>query len=149
MKPLTGDMKAFHKFFDHTADVLFVARADNLPDLFRECAAATEETMVDVSTVQPKQKVKILAENAKVDGLLFDFLEELVFFKDYKQLVFSKYDLEIKEKEKGYALVCFAHGEKLDVTRHDPRVDVKAVTMHEFEVVKDKQGWKAKVLLDI
>lgn len=142
-------MKPFHKFFDHTADVLFVARADTLPELFRECALATEETMVDVSMVRPKQKVKILAENATVDGLLFDFLEELVFFKDYKQLLFSKYDLEIKEKEKGYALICFAYGEKLDVSRHDPRVDVKAVTMHEFEVVKDKQSWKAKVLLDI
>lgn len=142
-------MKPFHKFFDHTADVLFVARADTLPELFRECAAAVEETMVDVSAVKAKEKVKILAENVKIDGLLFDFLEELVFFKDYKQLVFSKYDLEIREKEKGFALICFAYGEKLDVSRHDPRVDVKAVTMHEFEVVKDKQGWKAKVLLDI
>ena len=142
-------MKAFHKFFDHTADVLFVARAGALPELFKQCAIATEETMVDVGEVKAKQKVKILAENNTIEGLLFDFLEELVFFKDYKQLVFSKYDLEIKEKEKGYSLVCFAHGEKLDVTRHDPRVDVKAVTMHMFEVTKDKQGWKAKVLLDI
>ncbi len=142
-------MKAFHQFFDHTADVLFVARADSLPELFRECALAVEETMVDVSKVKPKQKIKILAESKDVEGLLYDFLEEIVFFKDYKQLLFSKFDLDIVEKKGGYALTCFAYGEKLDVARHDPRVDVKAVTMHEFEVVKDKQSWKAKVLLDI
>ena len=144
-------MKAFHKFFDHTADVLFVARADTLPELFRECALATEETMVDVSTVEAKQKVKMLIESKDLEGLLHDFLEELVFFKDYKQLLFSKFEIEIVEKEKkgGYNLTCLAHGEKLDVARHDPRVDVKAVTRHEFEVLKDKQSWKAKVLLDI
>jgi len=142
-------MDAFYKFFDHTADVLFVARADTLPELFRQCALATEETMVDVTKVDPKQKVKILAEGPKIENLLFDLLEELVFFKDYKQLVFSKFEIEIKEIKGKYDLVCYAHGEKLDLARHDPRVDVKAVTMHLFEVLKDKQGWKAKVLLDI
>ncbi|MEK6899566.1 MAG: archease [Nanoarchaeota archaeon] len=142
-------MKAFHKFFDHTADVLFVARADTLPELFNECGLAVEETMVDVAKVQPKQKVKILSENAKIDSMLFDFMDELVFFKDYKQLVFSKFDITIKEKEGAYSLTCIAHGEKIDVVRHEPKVDVKAVTMHMFEVVKDAQSWKAKVLLDI
>lgn len=142
-------MKAFHQFFDHTADVLFVARADTLPQLFEQCALAVEETMVDVSKVKAKQKVKILAESKDVEGLLHDFLEELVFFKDYKQLLFSKFEIMITEKDGGYDLVCQAYGEKLDVVRHDPRVDVKAVTRHEFEVLKDKQSWKAKVLLDI
>ena len=142
-------MKAFHKFFDHTADVLFVARADTLPELFRECALATEETMVDVATIKPLQKIKILAESKDVPSLLHDFLYELVFFKDYKQLLFSKFEIEIVEQTGGYSLTCLAYGEKLDVARHDPRVDVKAVTRHEFEVVKDKQSWKAKVLLDI
>lgn len=142
-------MQPFHKFFDHTADVLFVARADSLPELFRECALAVEETMVDVSKVKAKEKVKILAEAKDVENLLYDFLEELVFFKDYKQLLFSKFDIEVLEKKNGYSLTSYAYGEKLDVARHDPRVDVKAVTRHEFEVVKDKQSWKAKVLLDV
>ncbi len=142
-------MKPFHKFFDHTADVLFVARADTLPQLFEQCALATEETMVDVSKVKAKQKVKILAESKDVEGLLYDFLEEIVFFKDYKQLLFSKFEIAITEGDGAYHLSCNAYGDKLDVARHDPRVDVKAVTRHEFEVVKDKQSWKAKVLLDI
>ena len=58
-------MKAFHKFFDHTADVLFVARAETLPELFNQCALAVEETMVDVSKIKPKQKIKILGESKK------------------------------------------------------------------------------------
>ncbi len=143
----------FHKFLDHTADVFFVAKAATLPELFNECALAVEETMVDLTKVKPKQKVKILGEDTKIEGLLFDFLDELLFYKDAKQLIFSKFEIEIKEKSvegtQKFELSCFAYGEKLDMIRHEPRVDVKAITMHEFSVEKVPEGWKAKVLIDI
>src|SRR3989344_4725882 len=142
-------MEPFHKFIDHTADVLFVARAEDLPELFEQCAFAVEETMINIKKIKSVNDIKILCENKKIDGLLFDFMDELVFFKDYKQLVFSKFDITIKENEGVYNLACIAHGEKIDVVRHEPKVDVKAVTRHLFEVIKDEQSWKAKVLLDI
>ena len=142
-------MKPLHKFLDHTADVFFVAKAETLPALFNECALAVEETMVAVSKVKLKEKVKILGESAKVESLLFDFLDELLFFKDYRQLVFSKFEIDIQEKEGKYSLVCQAQGEKIDFSRHEPKVDVKAITMHEFKVEKVKEGWKAQVLIDI
>lgn len=142
-------MNPFHKFLDHTADVFFVAKADTLPALFNECALAVEETMVEVSKVKLKEKVKILGESEKIESLLFDFLDELLFFKDYRQLVFSKFDIDIKESGGKYSLICYAHGEKIDFSRHEPKVDVKAITMHEFKVEKVKEGWKAQVLIDI
>ena len=142
-------MKPFHKFLDHTADVFFVARGNTLPELFEQCAFAVEETMVNMEKVKQKSQEKILVEADKVDGLLFDFLDELVFFKDYKQLVFSKFDLEIKEEPGKYALTCLASGEKIDFARHEPKVDVKAITRHLFEVTHDARGWKAQVLVDI
>lgn len=142
-------MNPLHKFLDHTADVFFVAKADTLPALFNECALAVEETMVDISKVKLKERVKILGESDKVESLLFDFLDELLFFKDYKQLVFSKFEIDIKESSGKYSLVCQAQGEKIDFSRHEPKVDVKAITMHEFKVEKVKEGWKAQVLIDI
>lgn len=142
-------MNPFHKFLDHTADVFFVAKAETLPALFNECALAVEETMVEVSKVKPKEKIKILGESSTVESLLFDFLDELLFFKDYKQLVFSKFDIDISESPGKYSLVCQAQGEKIDFSRHEPKVDVKAITMHEFKVEKVKEGWKAQVLIDI
>jgi len=142
-------MKPFHKFLDHTADVLFVAKAETLNELFKECAFAVEETMVDITKVKTKEKIRILGEEAKIDRLLFDFIDELIFFKDYKQLVFSKFEIEVKSKGDLYTLTCIAHGEKIDFTRHDPKVDIKAVTMHTFKVEQVKGAWKAQVLLDI
>ena len=142
-------MKPFHKFLDHTADVFFVARGNILKELFEQCALAVEETMVNLEKVKPGHQEKILVEAKKVDGLLFDFLDELLFFKDYKQLVFSRFEIEIKEADGKFELVCTAHGEKIDFSKHEPKVDVKAITRHLFEVKQDEKGWKAQVLIDI
>ncbi len=141
--------KAFYKFLDHTADVMFVAKAATLPELFEQCALATEETMVDVAKVKQKEQTKILIEEKTVEQLLFSFLDELVFFKDYKQMMFSTFEIQIGEVKEGYELKCVAHGEKLDMTRHNPKVDVKAVTMHLFKVEQSNGLWKAQVILDI
>ena len=142
-------MKPSHKFLDHTADVLFQAKAPNLNELFEQCALALQETQVDYKKVKPAKVIKITGKNKKIEYLLFDFLDDLLFYKDAKQLVFNKFEVEIEEKKEGYFLACKAYGEKLDNNRHDPRVDVKAITMHLFEIKKVKDGWKAQVLVDI
>lgn len=144
-------MAGMYKFFDHTADVLFVAKGDTLPEVFTQCALATEDTMVEIEHVRPKEQLRILCEETKMDRLLFDFLDELIFFKDYRQMVFCKFEITIEQRGSKHCLVCVAHGEKIDYTRHEPKVDVKAVTMHEFklEFLEDKGQWKAQVILDI
>ncbi len=143
-------MKPLYKFLDHTADVLFQAEADTLPELFEQSALALQETQVDISKVERRQKVEITGENTNVEYLLFDFLDNLLFYKDAEQLVFSKFEMHIQHTPEGvYLLKCLAWGEKLDVEKHQPKVDVKAITMHLFEVKKTEEGWKAQVLVDI
>lgn len=142
-------MKAQYHFIDHTADILFRAEAPSLPELFEQCALALEETQVDVPTIDTKQKIEIRGENKTVEGLLFDFLDDLVYYKDAERLVFRVFQIKIEQKGEVFQLLCTAAGETLDVEKHHPKVDVKAVTMHLFEVVKIENGWKAQVLLDI
>ncbi|MFH0701257.1 MAG: archease [Candidatus Woesearchaeota archaeon] len=145
-------MKPYYKYLEHTADVLFVAEALDLPELFNQCALAVEETMIELKKVKPLRKVLIKHKNKAIDYLLFDFLGDLVYYKDAKQLLFSKFEIEIKEgkkEEDKYQLVCRAYGERLDVKRHEPKVDIKAITMHMFEVKQTLKGWYAKVLVDI
>lgn len=141
-------MKSYN-FLDHTADVLFEAEGSSLNELFEQCALALEDTQVDIKLVRPKKIIKIIGKNKKIDLLLFDFLDDLLFYKDSKLLIFSKFVIDIKEINKEYRLTCQASGEKLDHKRHDPKVDVKAITMHLFEVKKTDKGWRAKVLVDI
>jgi SHS2 domain-containing protein len=142
-------MKPAYTFIDHTADVLFKAEAPTLGQLFEQCALALEETQVDITKVEEKQTLKITGENENIERLLFDFLDDLVFYKDSELLIFSRFEIKIEQKADKFHLVCKAYGDKLDHSKHDPKVDVKAITMHLFEVKEIEDGWSAQVLIDI
>jgi len=86
-----------YKFFDHTADVLFEAEGKSLDELFEVCGLATEETQVELKGIKPKIKKEIALEKDTIDMLLFDFLQELIFLKDAKLLLFSKIKVFISE----------------------------------------------------
>lgn len=142
-------MKPSYTFIDHTADVLFRAKAATLSELFEQCALALEDTQVDLQKIKPRKTITITGQNSKIDRLLFDFLDDLIYYKDADSLVFNNFKVNITEKNKIYHLTCQATGETLDHAQHDPKVDVKAVTMHLFEVKKVKDHWEAQVLVDI
>jgi SHS2 domain-containing protein len=131
------------------ADVAFVARADSLPSLFEAAARALTDVMVDRRTVAGRVERRIEVKSPSVDRLLYDFLTELIVIKDVDSLLFKDYNVSIASR--GHALDCVMLGEEIDRERHALRNDVKAVTMHMFEVKKKgRRGWwEATVVLDI
>ena len=136
-----------YRFLDDIVigDIVFEATGKDLNELFESCGLATSESMVDIKDLGNKIKKEIKVKNEKVDLLLFDFLDEIIFLKDSEQLLFKEYKVNISNGK----LKCVAYGEKLDMNKHDLRRDVKAVTMHLFKVEKVNNKWKATVVLDI
>lgn len=134
-----------------TADIAFEAEGETLEELFIAAALATTNVMIrDLQQIALKEKREIRVEAEEMDLLLFNFLQEIIFYKDAEQLLFSKYDVKINEKDTALGLIAEVYGERLDMEKHDLVVDVKAVTLHQFELKKmEEGGWKAKVILDI
>jgi len=133
-----------------TADIAFEATGRDLPELFTAAADATMNVMIDnLEAIEPRETRRIGLKNDAIDMLLFDFLQELIYFKDADRLLLRIREVQIDEKEDAYSLNATAAGELLDPARHQQRADVKAVTLHDFRVEKTDGGWKASVLLDI
>ena len=133
-----------------TADIAFEATGRDLPELFRDAADATTNVMIDnLEAIQPRQTRQIELSKDKLDMLLFDLLQELIFLKDAKRLLLRMKEVQITERDENYFMKATAAGEPLDAERHHQRADVKAVTLHDFSVEQTEEGWKARVLLDI
>jgi SHS2 domain-containing protein len=133
-----------------TADIAFEATGRDLPELFSDAADATMNVMIDnLDAIEPRETRHIELSNDKIDMLLFDFLQELIYFKDAERLLLRVRHAQIEHRDEKYFLKAKAAGELLDVARHHQRADVKAVTLHDFSVEKADGGWKARVLLDI
>lgn len=133
-----------------TADVAFEAWGKDLEELFISAADAAMNVMVeDLGSIKRRQGVEFKLEGPEIDLLLFNFLNELVYYKDAKKLLLRVDKAALEEKETGFTLEARAWGEVLNPEEHDLRADVKAVTLHLFNVEKTADGWKAKVILDI
>lgn len=141
-----------YKFFEDVslADVAYEAKGKSLEDLFESAGLALTNTMVkDLESVKQTITKKFKLEFETEEMLLFNFLQELIFLKDAKLLLFSKYKLKILKSKKGFLLEAELKGEELNMKKHELLVDVKAVSFHMFKLQKLKSGWKAEIILDV
>ena len=141
-----------YKFLEDvgTADIAFEATGRDLPELFTTAADATMNVMIDnLDAIESRETRYIELSNDSIEMLLFDFLQELIYFKDARRLLLRALETQLEQKGEAYVLKAKVAGERLDDTRHQQRADVKAVTLHGFSVKKQDGGWIAKVLLDI
>ena len=132
------------------ADVAFEAWEDTPEALFVAAAEATMNVMVgDLNTIVKRtlQSVQVVSE--ALDLLLFNFLQEIIFYKDAQRLLLRAESVRIERGGEGFLAFAELAGEVLDMDRHDLVVDVKAVTLHQFQVEVTERGWEAFVILDI
>lgn len=134
-----------------TADVAFEALGDTVEELFVAAAEASMNVMVDeLSSIEMIEHRRIRLTTEALDMLLFDFIQELIYFKDAEQLLLRVRQISIEQKNGDVCLQADVYGEVLDPVKHALNVDVKAVTLHRFTVEQTPStGWKATVILDI
>ena len=139
-----------YKFLEDVAlaDIAYEAYGKNLNELFENAAMAIFELSAKLNSVLPKKKLEIKLENKNMDNLLYDFLSEILFLKDSKYMVFGKSKVDVKEG-KPNRLTATLYGDTIDPKKQKLENDIKAVTMHLFELKKTKQGYYARVVVDI
>ncbi len=132
------------------ADVAFEARADTREALFVEAGDALMNVMVeDLKSVRPLVRRSFHAQAEDLERLLFEYLQQFIFFKDAEQLLLRVSKVAITQETGVLGLTAEAAGEKIDPSRHDLNADVKAVTLHRFRVRNEPAGLIATVVLDI
>ncbi|HJV34675.1 archease [Geomonas sp.] len=132
------------------ADIAFDAWGKTLEDVFQEAAKATMQVMAEnLSAIRQAETFEISLDQRNEEMLLFDFLNELIFYKDARRLFLLPDRLSITTTEEGCSLQATLAGEEIDPQRHRLNTDVKAVTMLRFSLAQVPQGWRATVVLDV
>ncbi len=133
-----------------TADVAFEAWGPTLEETFVSAADATVNVMVlDLATVAAREHRPLRAEAESLEMLLFQLLQELIYFKDADQILLRVPAVRIEKQADSWILLADARGEKISPSKHELIVDVKAVTLHRFNLEQTPEGWRASVILDI
>jgi len=86
-----------------TADIAFEATGRDLAELFSAAADATMNVMIDnLDAIEPRETRHIELSNDKIDMLLFDFLQELIYFKDAERLLLRVRHAQIEHRDEKY-----------------------------------------------
>lgn len=140
-----------YRYIDDTAiaDIAFEAYGKTMEELFESCALAVTNIMIeDVNEISPCIKKNIDLTSDECDILLFGFLQEIIFYKDAEQLMFSRYDIDIDKNHK-WRIHGIISGEKYSQEKHRMLLDVKAITLHKLSVKFSEGIWIARVVVDI
>ena len=141
-----------YEFVDnaYTADIGFKAWGNTAEEMLSAAADATVNVMVEnLNAIDPLVSRNFRLEAVSLEMLLFDLLQELIFYKDAEELLLRVPRIAIDRHEDRFVLTAEARGEPIDVAKHRMLVDVKAVTLHHFQVQPHAHGWTATVVLDI
>lgn len=137
------------EYFEVTAEVGIRAWGENLSEAFIEAARALFELMVDTKAVRPHQTLPITVSAESRELLVADWLNRLILERDRTGCVFSEFRIAVTPQERGWALTGKIAGEPLDRSRHDPRIDVKAVTYNNLRVLEQPNRVQVECVLDI
>lgn len=136
---------------DHTADVQLHSWGADLKEAFEQNGMAMFGYMTEIDTVDIKEKHEIEAHSDDLDGLLYKFLDELLFlfsaepFLICKKLVITEFDLDT------FTITCSCYGEPFDLSKHPQGTEVKAITYSAMQIVQDPEKKRVElfVIIDI
>lgn len=139
-----------YRYLDHMTDALIEAYGSTLEEAFENAARGLNDTMIDLKDVRPNIEVKIEAQGYDLYELFFDWLDKVMLLLVADSIVMSEFNVKIKKKdEDGYSLEAVANGEKLDLLKHNYKVEIKAVTYHEMLIKQRNNTYIVQFLLDL
>ncbi len=125
------------------SDIAFEATGSDWKEVFESSAQALFSVMYERSSISSEQRVEISLESPTISELLYDFLSEIVFVIETKNMFFSEAEVEIS----GTRLAARLWGEPASAEKLE--CIVKGISLHNFAVFRHGKEYKATVTVDI
>lgn len=140
-------MKKF-EYFDVTADIGFKAYGNTLNEAFENAGLAIFNIISDTSNID--SKISRSFEITSTDGvaLLYDYLEELLFYHEVDFMLFSEFSVDISKSDGEYNLKALIKGESIDWDKHERKSEIKAITFHMMDV-KKTEHFELQAIVDL
>ena len=141
-------MKEF-EILEHTADIGIAAYGKTRKEVFINAAKGMFEIISgDTKNLKENFYDKIELEADNLEGLLFAWLNELLYISETKLVILNKFEIKDLSNNKIAAEV---RGMKINRLGCKIKREIKAVTYHRLEIKKDKESglWRAQIIFDI
>ena len=132
--------------FYHMADIGVRGRGKTLAQAFEQVAIAMTAVITEPERIQPQQAIELSCAAPDQELLLVDWLNALVYEMATRKMLFSRFEVTVQKQQ----LIARAWGEKIDIARHEPTVEIKGATYTELKVAQLTDGsWMAQCVVDV
>ena len=100
--------------------------------------------ITDSAAIKPTDSIEIQIGSIDVEGLLVEFLSELIVIHETKNVVLTAFEVVFGDE---HTLTCKARTEAFSSERHGLGTPVKGVSYHMMEIVEDPAGRDSYVLV--
>ncbi|AMD16792.1 archease [Methanobrevibacter sp. YE315] len=137
-------MKKF-EYFEVTADIGFKAYGKNLNEAFENAGLAIFNIISNTDDIDATDEISFEITSEDKVSLLYDFLEELLFYHEVEFMLFSEFHVEIDE---GLHLKATIRGEGIDWDKHERKTEIKAITFHKMNI-KQNSHVELQAIVDL
>ena len=137
-----------YEYFDVTADIGFKAYGNNLNEAFENAGLAIFNIISDTSNISSDISKSFEIASEDEVSLLYDYLEELLFFHEVDFMLFSSFDVEIEKLDGAFNLKATICGEPIDWQKHERKTEIKAITFHMMDVKKTNH-YELQAIVDL
>lgn len=149
---MAGDdsLKNRYEFLDHTADVQIHSWGDDLKETFENAAMAMTAYITDINKVDIVTKETIEVEADDLKGLLYRFLDEVLFLFNADPYLLSKririlnFDIATK-----FSIKAECYGETFSMNKHSQGTEIKAITYSAMRITDEPNKHEVYFIVDI
>ncbi|MGK9368694.1 archease [Melioribacter sp. Ez-97] len=136
------------RFIEHTADAAAEITGKSITGIFLSAFDAWKETVAGKEKSHAVEKKEIELSAPSYEVLLVEFLSELNYLLFTKKWLCVKIPiLDIITGDDGLKLIASLEGGAIDPT--SIKIEIKAVTFHNLEIVKEGDIYKTVIVFDI
>lgn len=135
------------ELYPHDADIGVRGYGKTIAKAFENAALALTSAITNLEKVRPTEgPLSIVCEAPDMSILFVDWLNAIIFEMSERDMLFSRFEVAIND----HRLEAKLWGERLDITYHQPAVEIKGATFTTLKVEKQPDGqWLAQCVVDV
>jgi SHS2 domain-containing protein len=138
--------RARFTFLDHTADMGIKVTGPTLEDLFENAGQSLMEIMIKKRPAGKTSLFSLSVSGEDLPDLMVRWLGEILYLFEGDSKIVMDIDIDVLAETRIDATL---HTVPFNPKLHEVVTEIKAVTYHQIEVARRKDGWQAVVIFDL
>jgi SHS2 domain-containing protein len=139
-------LKPLFEILEHPSDLGIEARGATMEEAFQHAAFGLMSIIAGSSKIEADEKRLISIQARDRENLLVRWLSEILYLYDAEKFLTA--DTKV-ERMNNTSLNATILGQQFDASKHELKLDVKAITYHNLMVEHLNDIWITRVFVDI